>query len=337
MEQKRGKVTIVDVAEACGVSVKTVSRVLNSSENVSEGTKNQVMRVAKELGYKTNILAKALKGTKTGVIMVLTDRHDDEHLSVWHTLMLKNIFRYARKYELKVIMAPSNANRFISDETDGYYFLENGLVDGVIFLEHVPADPRCSFLKEKGIPFVLFGETSDESVWTVSLDNYQVGFKGGTYLAQKGYRHIEFFLGNARFNANIERQKGFLDSVSGIDGTFSVRTGVTTPDEAYRTAKELIKKEKIDAFFVSGDERAFGVYYAINEAGLKIPDDIAVLGIDNIPQGRFLYPRISTIDQDFDALAKECVSLLVSQMNGEDRGIRRNVKYLSSVIEREST
>lgn len=337
MDSKLGKVTIVDVAKACSVSVKTVSRVMNNSENVSPSTRNQVMRVAKELGYKTNILAKALKGNKTGVIMVLTDKHDDEHLSSWHTLMLKNIFRYARKHQLKVILAPSNANSFISDETDGYYFLENGLVDGVIFLEHVPDDPRCRFLKEKGIPFVLFGETNDESIWTVSLDNYQVGFKGATYLVQKGYKNIEFFLGDSKFNSNVERKKGFLDGVADAEGSFRVRTGVSTTDEAYRSAKDLIKKEKIDAFFVSGDERALGVYYAINEAGLKIPDDIAVLGIDNIPQGRYLYPRISTIDQDFEALAKECVTLLVNQISGADTGTRRNIKYLSSVIEREST
>lgn len=334
---EKRKITITDVAEACGVSIKTVSRVLNGNENVSEKTKIKVNKAIKELGYQTNILARGLKGNKTNVIMVFTDRHEEEHLSSWHTLMLKYLFRYARDKSLKVVMSPSNSNSFISDETDGYYLLENGLADGVILLEHVNDDLRCKFLKEKGIPFVIFGETDDDSVCSVSLDNYYVGYKGGTYLVSRGYKYIEFLIGEERFNSNRGRASGFRNATEHAEGVFNIRYGANTVEKAYRIAKNILENDKPDAFFISGDDRAVGVYRAIQEAGFRIPEDIAVLGVDNIPMSNFSHPRLSTVDQDFEAMAKECVELLVKQIEGEDLGKRKTTTFLPSVVEREST
>lgn len=337
MEMKKTKITINDVAEECGVSIKTVSRVVNNNENVSEKTKMKVNKAIKKLGYQTNIFARGLKGNRTNVIMVFTDRHEEEHLSSWHVVMLKYLFIYAKQKSLKVVMSPSSSNNFVSDETDGYYLLENGLADGVILLEHVHNDLRCKFLKEQGIPFVMFGETDDDSVCSVSLDNYYVGHKGGNYLAGRGYKHIEFLLGEQRFNSNRRRAQGFLDAIKNLDGTYRIKYGANTVDKAYRIAKSVLDTEKPDAFFVSGDERAIGVYRAVSEAGYKIPEDIAVLGVDNIPMGNYLHPRLSTVDQDFEAMAKECVELLVKQLEGEELGKRKTTTFLPSVIEREST
>lgn len=337
MERRKNKVTITDVAEACGVSIKTVSRVINNSQNVSEKTKNKVNLAIEELGYKTNILARGLKGNNTGVIMVMIDRHEEEHLSTWHTLMLKYLFTYARKRGLKVVMSPSSANNFTYDDTDGYYLLENGLVDGVIFLEHVPNDPRCAVLKQKGIPFVLFGETDDETVWSVSLDNYNVGYKGGHYLACRGYKDIWMLLGNLKYNSNEERARGFEEAVSEEKCQYNIVPNITTMELAYRTAKHVLETEKTDAFFVSGDERAVGVYRAIYESGKRIPEDVAVLGIDNIPIGNYMHPRLSTIDQDFDIMAKECINLLARQIDGEKIGLKKKITFMASVVEREST
>lgn len=205
-----------------------------------------------------------------------------------------------RVKNLKVIMTPSNSNSFISDETDGYYLLENGLADGVILLEHVYDDLRVKFLKERGIPFVIFGQVEDDDVCSVSLDNYYVGYKGGSYLIGRGYKYIEFLVGEERFDSNKLRVKGFQDATGKSDGIFNIRYGANTVDKAYRIAKGVLEEEKPDAFFVSGDERAIGVYRAIQEAGYSIPKDIAVLGVDNIPMGNYLHPRISTVDQDFE-------------------------------------
>lgn len=337
MIKKTGKVTITDVAKACGVSIKTVSRVINDAENVSEKTRNLVNRTIDELGYKTNILARGLKGNNTGVIMVITDRHEEEHLASWHMLMLRYLFMYARKNDMKVIVSPSSASSYTSDDTDGYCLLEQGMVDGVIFLEHVPNDPRCKDLKDKGIPFVLYGEADDDTVWSISLDNYNVGFKGGHYLAGRGYKNIWFLLGDFKFNSNEERARGFVDAMKDAGCEYNVRDKITNIELAYRVAKEILDSTEVDAFFVSGDERALGIYRAINEKGLRIPQDVAVLGIDNIPQGNYMHPRLSTIDQDFEIMAKGCIDFLLRQIKGDDLGLKKRVTFLPSVVEREST
>lgn len=340
MEVNNGKkkVTITDIAKICGVSIKTVSRVMNGGDNVSSKTRLKVEEAMRESGYQVNILARGLKGNKTNVIMVFTDRHEEEHLSAWHTVMLKYLFRYARERQLKVVMSPSNSDKFISDETDGYYLLANGLADGVILLEHAEKDLRVQYLKEQRIPFVMFGEVDDTSICSVSLDNYQVGYKGGMYLSGNGYRNIEFFVGDEKFNSNRNRAEGFINGTKNVKGRFQVKYGASTVDKAYRMATESLKQEeRPDAFFVSGDERALGVYRAIYEAGCHIPDDVAVLGVDNIPMGNYLHPRISSIDQDFESMAKECVEQLLDMINGKELGRKMTTKFLPSVIEREST
>lgn len=337
MEKRNTKITIKDVAEACGVSIKTVSRVLNGNDNVSDKTKLKVENAIRELGYQMNILARGLKGNRTNVIMVFTERHDEEHLSAWHVVMLKYLFKYAKERELKVMLSPSSGDKFMSDDTDGYYLLENGLADGVILLEHVYNDLRCKFLQERNIPFVMFGEIDDDDICSVSLDNYHVGFKGGKYLVSRGYKNIELLVGEERFNSNRRRARGFLDATKEEKGNFNVRYGANTVDKAYRIAKTILDYENPDAFFVSGDERATGVYRAISEAGYRIPEDIAVLGVDNIPMSNYMHPRLSTVDQDFEAMAKECVELLVKQIEGEELGRRRTTTFLPSVVEREST
>ena len=126
-KKKSSNVTIVDVADMCGVSVKTVSRVVNQDSNVSERTRKKVLDAIKETGYQVNMFARGLKGQKTNIIMIFTDRHGEEHLSNWHTLMLKYLFRYAKESGMKVVMSPSNSTRCIDDDTDGFTLLANGM------------------------------------------------------------------------------------------------------------------------------------------------------------------------------------------------------------------
>jgi len=136
------KATIVDIAKVCKVSTKTVSRVMNNSPNVSDKTKELVRNAMKEYGYQVNMLARGLKGSRTNIIVVFAERHNEEHLSIWHTIMLKYLFRYGKQKSMKIIVSPSSSERFEEDETDGFYLIANGIADGAILLENVVNDPR---------------------------------------------------------------------------------------------------------------------------------------------------------------------------------------------------
>lgn len=332
------KITITDIAKKCGVSIKTVSRVVNESPNVSNTTRDKVLAAMKEQGYQVNLLARGLKGSRTNIIIVFTDRHQEEHLSMWHNIMLKYLFKYAKEKSLKIVMSPSNSEKYLEDETDGFYLLSSGIADGAILLEDVHNDKRVEYLEKGSIPYVVFGEPEDDNINAVSLDNYDVGFKGGSYLAEKKYKNIAFLIGEKKFLSTQLRIKGFEEAVRDCDVTYHIYTGIDTIEKAYQEALIILENSPVEAFFVSGDERAIGVYKAINEKKYKIPEDIAVLGIDNIPLGQYLYPPISTVKQDFKQLAYECINKLVSLLENETtEDTPKKVRIPASIIEREST
>ena len=332
------KITITDIAKECGVSIKTVSRVMNKSPEVSDATKDKVLATMKELGYQVNLMARGLKGSRTNIIIVFTDRHQEEHLSIWHNIMLKYLFKYAKEKSLKIVMSPSNSEKYLEDETDGFYLLYSGIADGAILLENVHNDKRVEYLEKQEIPYVVFGEPEDHGTNSVSLDNYDVGFKGGRYLVEKKYKNIVFLIGEKKFLSTQLRIKGFEEAVKGYDVSYHIHTGVDTIEKAYQEALVILDKFPVDAFFVSGDERAIGVYKAINEKKRRIPEDVAVLGIDNIPLGQYLYPPISTVKQDFQQLAYECINKLVLLLDNEGtEKAPKEIRIAASIIEREST
>ena len=335
--EKLGNVTIVDIAEACGVSIKSVSRVLNNSPNVSAAMREKVMNTIKEQGYQVNMLARGLKGSRTNIIVVFAERHHEEHLSIWHTIMMKHLFTYAKKCSMKIVLSPSNSGRFEEDETDGFYLMASGIADGAILLENILEDARVDYFEQKNIPYVVFGEPVNQNVPSVSLDNYEVGYQGGKYLADKGFDKIALFIGEKKFLSTQNRISGFSAAMKEHGKEELVFSGIDTVEKAYKKATEVLDQQKIEAFFVSGDERALGVYRAIYEKGLSIPEDIAVLGIDNITLGEYYYPPISTIEQDFEILAKTCIDYLISKIENPDSVEKRVFKFPCKVRERKST
>ena len=263
-----GNVTIVDIANACGVSIKSVSRVLNNSPNVSAGMREKVMNTIKEQGYQVNMLARGLKGSRTNIIVVFAERHHEEHLSIWHTIMLKHLFTYAKKRSMKIVLSPSSSERFEEDETDGFYLIASGIADGAILLENILQDPRVDYFESHNIPYVVFGEPENPDVPSVSLDNYDVGYQGGRYLAEKNLNKIALFIGEKKFLSTQNRVKGFEAAMKEQKTDYHIFTGLDTVKKAYNKAKEVLDTHEVNAFFVSGDERALGVYRAIYELSL---------------------------------------------------------------------
>ena len=136
--------------------------------------REKVMNTIKEQGYQVNMLARGLKGSRTNIIVVFAERHHEEHLSIWHTIMLKHLFTYAKKRSMKIVLSPSSSERFEEDETDGFYLIASGIADGAILLENILQDPRVDYFESHNIPYVVFGEPENPDVPSVSLDNYEM-------------------------------------------------------------------------------------------------------------------------------------------------------------------
>lgn len=334
------KLSMKDIANLSGVSLKTVSRVLNDSNQVTEETKNKVMEVVREHGYQRNIIAKSLKEKKTNTIMIFVDNHKGDYWGIWHTRMLNEIMRTAKEVGYKVIISPSSAETHLEDETDGFSLLASGLSDGAIIFDNVARDIRIDFLNKHKIPYVVVGKNVNNEVSKyVDLDNFKAGYIGGKHLISKGYNSICFLVGGKEYIVSQERVKGFKEAAKKYGAKkIKVLYDITTMKTAYETVKANHNKESYSAYFVSGDERALGVYRAIHELGYSIPDDVAVLGIDNIQLCDYLYPKLSSIDQPIESFSYHIMKILDKQI--KETGLTNEDKKVIlpfKLIEREST
>lgn len=330
------KIMMIDIAKLAKVSLKTVSRVVNKSPQVKEETRKRVMEIIEREGYMVNVAAQGLRGKKTKTIIVFIDKHDGSYWNIWHNVIVNVIIKESRETGYKIVISPSSAHGVIGDETDGFYLLKSRLADGAIIFDNKEDDVRIKYLSENNIPYILVGKADSQyDSYYVDLDNYKVGFIGGEYLAKKKYAKTVQFVGSEDFIVNKERVRGFKEAVAKYNTEAEVYFEISSIQKAYEKAGELLDREKVDAFFVSGDERALGVYKAVLERNLKIPEDVAVLGIDNIYISQFVYPSLSTIDQFTDELGKKTLNMLVDLLTGktvEKKGIILEPK----IVERDS-
>lgn len=302
------KANMMQIAKHCGVSLKTVSRVLNHPEQVSPKTKEMVRQSMEQCGFQVNLLAKGLKQNRTNIIIVFLDKHNGDYMNLWRSEMLKHLFRYSSKIGLKIIVSPSDYHGFKEDETDGFNLLSSGIADGAILLEYMAGDQRIKYLKRTGTPYVVLGQPKEQDIPAVSLDNFDVGFKGGRYLKEKGFEKICYLTNDQNIYSTKLRVKGFLEAVP----KGRIIYGVKDAKSAYEKTKELLSQEEVDCIFTNGDNRFLGIYKAAYECGRKIPEDLGVLSTDNGPINEDACPALSSLDQDFKKLAQECITMLQS-------------------------
>lgn len=332
------RATIKDVAKKASTSPRTVSRVINDDPNVKKSTREKIQQVIKELDFEVNMVARLLKDKKTRQIVVFIDRHEGLYWGSFHNEVLQELHKIARKKKYRMLISSSSADSFEEDENDGFYLLKNGLCDGAIMFDVKPNDKRIVYLLKEEVPFVMIGKDKENyDTPYVDLDNEHAGYLGASFLAKKGHNDISFFLGSEDFVVNQERSSGFKRFCLENNITHECYFGISSMEEAYKKTKELLIESghQKHCIFISGDERALGVYRAAREVGLDIPKDLAVLGIDNVKLGEFMWPPITTIDQPKRDIAVTAFMILLNQLNGESNNAKR-VLISPSLVERES-
>lgn len=331
------RMTMQGIADMCGVSIKTVSRVLNNSVSVKQETRERILKVIQDEGYQVNLLARGLKQKKTNTIIVFIDKHKEKYWGIWHTQMLQFLFKEAKEKGYKIVVSPSSATGHLEDDTDGFHLLSNKMADGAIILDNADEDIRLNFLNKNKIPYVLVGQTEAKDVCWVDLDNFNTGVIGCEYLIDKGYKKIAFLLGQEQFHVNKLRADGFRQVANEQGLEHRIEFNADSMDAVYKTTLRLCDEESCDALFISGAERALGAYRALNELGLHIPKDVAILGIDNIALCQYMYPSMSTMDQQCDQFAKAIINQLYGMIEGECDCELHHILIENKIIEREST
>lgn len=290
---------ILDVARLAGVSHQTVSRVLNDLPNVRPATRARVEQAIAQLRYSPSPQARALVTRRTRTIGLVTPMAAD--FGPTSVAMNFNVAARAARYNVETV------SLLDTDPTDVRAIVESLLrqrVDAIVF---VVADADVLELVrglDLSVPVVAAASTARRSPLFVSIDQYRGARSAVRHLAELGHQRIVHLAGPQRAADAIERVRGWRDElaerrleiVAPLHGDWSAASG-------YRLGAELDVGPG-SAVFVANDHMAIGVLSALRERGLRVPDDVSVVGFDDVPESGYLYPALTTVRQDFAALGE---------------------------------
>jgi LacI family transcriptional regulator len=328
--------TIKQIANKANVSIATVSRVLNNDSHVTEETRKKVLRVSNELNYKPNLIARNFaKKTSNSIGLILPDISDE-----FFTDIIRGVDEVTYRNGFYTMVASSHKHRTIMDSITA--FAQTGLVGGIILLMSSMTDELKTILRQTKIPVVLIGGGKDvQGFDIVSIDNYQGAYNATEYLIKKKkYKKIAHITGPEENYDAYLRKKGFLDAckANGISVSKShIVSGNFTIDSGYHGFIQLLGlPEKPQAIFTANDMMALGCYDAANYFNLKIPDDIGIIGFDDIFISKYVNPGLTTVRVQIDEVGKAAAKLLIERLNHTNGHEHSLIKIPTELIIRKS-
>lgn len=325
------KITIYDIARISGVSPKTVSRVINGGERVKPETYQAVMKVIDELSYVPNAYAQNLTKKETINILISVKKMESFPL-IWFQTLLDKVLQTCKEVGVNAIVEYFGEGDSIKDSIISS---TGSLVDGVIVFYEGKDDSRIQYLKKNNMPFIVFGESQTDGVIYVSNNDFKAGYDLMDAVEEKGFKKMWLLMGGPSL-VNKNRENGVRECVSdkSYDINLEVIYGLFTIESVYDYVRENLSTSNIpDIIFVSGDEKVQGVIRACYEKEISIPDQLTIVGFDNIPIAKYYTPALSTIAPNYTELAKEMIEGVLAIINGDQR---ESVEVSASLIRRQT-
>jgi len=304
---------INDVARLAGVSPSTVSRALSKKVFVKKETRQRVLQAALELNYHPSMTAKSLREGKSYAIALLVP----EISGLFYPELTSAIEQRVSKSGYLLFLCSSH-NSF-ENEKRTIELLANRGIDGICCVsvedefEHL-----VQFQKTTGIPVVMMNRSDRDCLSYVTVDNVDGGHQATKYLLDRGHRRIAGLFGDFSIRRYWERSQGYRMALEekGVQlPDFYRLTNITSSEEAYCHAKKILRSENPPtAFFASADILAVGIYHAASEVGLRIPEDISVVGFDNISLTEHMTPSLTSYCMPVEEIAEESISMLLHQI-----------------------
>jgi len=307
---------MADVARFAGVSHQTVSRVLNDHPNVKSTTRDRVLQVIKELGYRPNVAARALvtrKSRTLGVISFNTTLYGPAS-------MLYGIEQAAKDLDYFVMVAALSSldRRAVLDAVDR---LRDQAVEGLIVIAPQASAVRALGQVPSGVPLVAVGCGNHATVASAAVDNEAGAAQATSFLLDLGHRTVHHVAGPRLWleaqdreagwrRALLERGAPVVEPVYG--GDWSARSGYALGSELVRRLHD--ETHPITAVFCANDHAALGLVRAFQQAGVRVPEDVSVVGFDDITEAQYYLPPLTTVRQDFDRVGRVAVEALVRQI-----------------------
>ncbi|MBC7291267.1 MAG: LacI family DNA-binding transcriptional regulator [Actinotalea sp.] len=312
-------VRLQDVAERAGVSVRTVSNVVNDFPHVRPAVRERVQKAITELGYQPNMTARFLRGGRTGMIALAVP-----DLSVPYFAELAGyMMRAARGHGLTLLIEETDGDR----EREVLFATgpRASMIDGLI-LSPLAAEAEDLSTPARSVPVVLLGERAfDEPLDHIAIDNVRAAREATTHLAHLGRRRIAAIGARPDHDSRMAdlRLDGYHQALAaaGIarDPDLVVATPWFTRQDGYDAVTQLVRSgAQPDALFCFNDLLALGAMRALADHGLRCPEDVAVVGIDGIEDGAFSVPTLTTIAPDMAGIASRAVDLLVARIADRD-------------------
>jgi LacI family transcriptional regulator len=313
MTTKKHTATIHDVARQAGVSVSTVSRVLNARVDVAEETQERIESAIESLGYTSSLAARSMRSRKNFLIGLIMP--DIEY--PFAVEIMKGVNQAIAQSEFDLLVyTTGNVQKSVTASHEQHFIalLNNSITDGVIIV----APAAASF--ESNSPIVSIDPHQIHPNFpSIHANNYQGALDAMTYLIRLGHRRIGFIAGRPELESAKRRLSGYHDALAkagiAVDetliapGDFTEKTGVEA------TTKLLNLPDPPTAIFACNDQTAMGVYTAAENLGLKIPEDLSVIGFDNIPEAKFR--KLTTVDQFLVKMGYLATEMCIKLINKE--------------------
>lgn len=303
-----------DVAELAGVSHQTVSRVVNNHPNVSAGTRGKVEAAIAALGYRRNTAARSLVTRRSQTIGVL----GSELSQYGPANTLLGVERAARDagYFVSVAALREVSRDAILDAVR--HFLDQA-VDGIVVI--VPHLETLSALAELpiGVPVVAVGPNGNDTVGGVKVDQRRGAELAVEHLIGQGHTRIGHVAGPQDWIDAVARADGWRAALAaaGLKADL-IAEGDWSAGSGYRIGRRLAAGRRATALFVGNDQMALGVLRALNEAGIRVPQDVSVVGFDDQPEAGYFSPPLTVVRQDFEELGRRCMEMMLTALGGAD-------------------
>lgn len=305
--------TLADIAKACGVSKSTVSRVLNNDPHVRPATRARVLRVVRQLQYTPHAGARGLKLRRTDTIGVFVP----DITSPFYAEILRGVndALASTSYDL-LLYTPRRA------ESPRAGMLGPDRVDGLILLTPGYGDPDGRILVSRGLPVVWVDHRNDGPLGpSVTFDNRKGGYLATRYLIELGHRSIGYVAGVMEIPSSQQRLLGYREAMreAGIKvEPWMIQPGDYTRLAGMQAVERWVRSGTLPtAIFASNDQMAHGVMDALRQHGLRVPEDVSVMGFDDIPLAALLHPPLTTVSQSMHEMGLRAATMLLHRLAGE--------------------
>lgn len=305
--------TIKDVAREAKVSISTVSYAINNSDRISEKTRNHVLEVAKKLNYSANSNAKRLRQKNVGAIGIFFN----SWFGPIYSELVQGIERKVHEMGYDLIAC----SLFGGAESTAHRYLKDQMIDGAIILSNAFDDDFLKAVASSDLPIVaLDREVKSENIYNILIDNFGGAFGATKQLISSGCKEVHYFCGPDDSYDNQKRLEGYIAALGFYNVPFNNNLIIKsdfTEEDAYLKMKEIVAQgEKPKAIFSANDEMALGIIRAANESGIKIPEQLKLIGFDNIRESERTTPPLSTVTHQKYEMGVKAVEVLFSAMNG---------------------